>query len=174
MTNLELWRKGVLQRGGFDNIWSFFDDLNRGFDTPAGQSQSREAPVALRCDVTEVENTFVISLDAPGIKKEDISIELSEGKLTISGERKREEETKTGQTHRIERYFGKFQRTFELPESVNADQIEASFENGVLQISVPKSEVQEKVRKIQIGEAPKGFLRRLVSKEKEGAKAGNA
>jgi len=94
-------------------------------------------------DVLESESAFEIHLSIPGLKKKEISIDLKNDVLTISGERKQKEEKKEAKYHIGEIRYGKFSRTFRLPENVNSDAIEATFNDGVLELSIPKSEAQK-------------------------------
>jgi HSP20 family protein len=104
------------------------------------------------CDVEEFPTHYLFSMDVPGIKKENIKIELTgQNDLCITGERKIDHETKTGTSYQKERYFGSFERIFSLPAAVKAEQIEAQYKDGVLQIVVPKSEVS-KSKQIKISE----------------------
>lgn len=96
-----------------------------------------EGEFAPACDVEETDSHYLLSFDLPGIKKDDVKIDLQENQLTVSGERK--EETK-GRASR-ERYYGAFCRSFMLPSNVSADKVEANYENGVLQIALPKTQV---------------------------------
>lgn len=82
----------------------------------------------------------LLNFDIPGLKKEDISIEVTGRQLTISGERKREEHQQKASTHRMERSYGKFSRTFDLSDAIATDVIDASYENGVLKVAIPKAE----------------------------------
>ncbi len=93
-----------------------------------------------RTDVLERENAFVIHVDVPGVAPADVKLTIDAGKLTISGERKSHQESEKDHVHRSERSYGKFTRTFALPESVNAEEIKADFKNGVLTVLVPKPE----------------------------------
>jgi len=93
------------------------------------------------CDVEETDSQFLMSFDLPGVKKEDIKIEQKDNQLTVSGER-REEHTKDAKGRKSqERYYGTFFRSFTLPNNANMEKVEARFENGVLQLSVPKTAV---------------------------------
>lgn len=96
-------------------------------------------------DISETDGQFQISAELPGMKKEDIAINLENGRLSISGERnfKNEEEGKT--FHRVETSYGSFNRSFQLPDNVDEDSIKASYEDGLLNISIDKSE--DKVKK---------------------------
>ncbi|KAF3326088.1 class I heat shock protein-like protein [Carex littledalei] len=97
-----------------------------------------------RIDWKETPEAHVFKADLPGIKKEEVKVEVEEGNvLQISGERTRENEDKTDTWHRIECSSGKFLRRFRLPENAKMDQIKAAMENGVLTITVPKEEVKK-------------------------------
>lgn len=112
----------------------------------------------------------MVSFDMPGVKKEDIKIEVHGNQLVISGERQREVKEKDGEaTLRHERLHGKFERTFTLPSSINADKIEAHYEDGVLSVVLPKAEAA-KGRAIQIQTGQSSFFNKLLGSKKEGAK----
>lgn len=100
-------------------------------------------------DVYEDKDNFKMKIDLPGIKKEDVKISYSNGKLSISGERVEEEENKDAKCHRIERTFGKYYRSFNLPENVQADKIDAKFNDGQLSITIPKAE-EAKPKEIEV------------------------
>lgn len=99
---------------------------------------AREDQWSPAVDIAEEEKFFSVSLDIPGIKKEDIEIEVRENRLFVSGERKTQVEME--KLLRSERRYGKFSRIFTLPQDVNTDAIEARFEEGVLTVVLPKSE----------------------------------
>ena len=103
-----------------------------------------------RVDIAEVSNEYEVHLAVPGMKKDDFKIEVNDSTLTISGERKFENEEKAKQFHSIESYYGKFARSFQLPKNVDQDKIKASYNDGILVVKLPKSEKSlEKVIKIQ-------------------------
>jgi HSP20 family protein len=81
----------------------------------------------------------MLKAELPGFTKEDVSIEIHENRLIIRGERKRETEAKEDQYHRLERAYGRFERAFWLPTTVDAEQIQATFKDGVLELRLPKS-----------------------------------
>lgn len=95
-------------------------------------------------DVYEEKDHVVIKAEIPGLAKEDISVQLTDSTLTIKGEKKREEEVKEDDYYRCERSFGSFTRTVGLPCEVKADQVKASFKNGVLEVRMPKTEEAKK------------------------------
>lgn len=91
-------------------------------------------------DVVENENEYLVALELPGLGKDDVSITLVENKLTIEGEKKQVEKAEDKQMHRVERRYGKFQRQIQLPDLVDQDKIDATFKDGILSITLPKSE----------------------------------
>ncbi|MDD5765317.1 MAG: Hsp20/alpha crystallin family protein [Candidatus Marinimicrobia bacterium] len=91
-------------------------------------------------DIEELEKEFHIVAELPGVKKEDVHIQLEDNILTVTGEKKRENETDKKNIHRSERSFGNFQRTFRLPEQTDQSTIQADFKDGILNIVIPKKE----------------------------------
>jgi HSP20 family protein len=131
--------------------------FNTFFDTPTtggngGGAVRRWVP---SMDLVETTESFVLRADLPGLTEADVSIELEENVLTVSGERKAEhEETKEG-FYRMERSFGQFRRSLTLPEGVDAEKIAATFDKGVLEVRIPKPEERKPRRvAIQVGDKP--------------------
>lgn len=91
-------------------------------------------------DTYEKNNSIVVNAELPGVKKEDISIDVKNNILTISGERKHEENVNEDNFYRSERFYGKFQRSFSLPDNVDADNVDAVYKDGVLEVKIPKTE----------------------------------
>ena len=125
--------------------------FNTFFDAPSGGggnggSLRRWIPPM---DLVETEDQYVLRADLPGMTEDDINIELENNVLTVSGERKSEEEHKGEGYFRVERAFGTFARTLTLPDGVNADAVVASFEQGVLEVRIPKPE-ETKPRRVAI------------------------
>jgi HSP20 family protein len=123
--------------------------LNSFFDTPtvAGRGALRRWVPAT--DLVETETDFVLRADLPGLSESEVNIEFDDNVLTISGERKSEHEDRKTGYYRVERSFGSFRRTLTLPEGVDAESIRATFNNGVLEVTVPKP-AQRAPRKVQI------------------------
>ncbi len=96
-------------------------------------------------DISETEKSFEVSVALPGMNKDDINVDLENGRLTVSGERKFENEENGKNFHRVESSFGSFSRSFQLPDTIDEDSIVAKYEDGVLNITIDKSE--EKVKK---------------------------
>ncbi|KAJ4752680.1 hypothetical protein LUZ62_087085 [Rhynchospora pubera] len=100
--------------------------------------------VNTRIDWKETPEAHVFKADLPGVKKEEVKVEVEEGNvLKISGERSKEKEEKNDKWHRVERSSGQFMRRFRLPENAKVDQVKAALENGVLTVTVPKEEVKK-------------------------------
>jgi len=108
-------------------------------------------------DVFEGDNRLVTKIDLPGMKKEDVKVEVINGHLTISGERKTEAEERKEHYYRSEREYGSFYRTVPLPEGVKLDDVKATFADGVLEVSVPMpvAQPEETTRRIEIQEGSK-------------------
>lgn len=94
-------------------------------------------------DVKETETNYELAFALPGLEKEEVKIELKDNRLTVSGEKKLEKSENNAKYHRVENYYGSFSRSFLMPENVNADGIEATFKNGILTVSLPKSEAAQ-------------------------------
>ena len=120
----------------------FSDIMDEFFNDAVNTRQDNFVP---GIDIAETDNQFEISAELPGMKKEDINISLDNSRLTISGERsfKEEEEGKT--FHRVETSYGSFNRSFQLPDNVDEESINASYEDGLLNITIAKRE--DKVKK---------------------------
>lgn len=91
-------------------------------------------------DVVETDKAFEVTVDLPGMKPEELAIELKNGQLWINGEKKEEKEEKGKTYHRMERYYGSFQRVVPLPTAVDEEKIAADYKQGVLRVTLPKSE----------------------------------
>lgn len=91
-------------------------------------------------DITEDEKEFLVKAELPGLKKEEVKVTVEDGVMTVSGERKVEKEEKTKKYHRVERAYGKFERSFTLLENADGTRINAEFKEGVLLVHLPKSE----------------------------------
>ncbi len=124
--------------------------FNTFFDSPStvgnGAALRRWMPAM---DLLETENDFVLRADLPGLSESDVNIELEANVLTVSGERKAEHEERKEGYYRVERASGTFSRSLTLPEGVNPDAVQASFDRGVLEVRIPKPE-ERKPRKVAI------------------------
>ena len=119
------------------------------FDAPAGGNGGTMRRWVPAMDLVETEDHFLLKADLPGLEASDVNIEVEDGVLTVSGERKVEHESKGEGYVRIERSSGSFRRSLTLPEGVELEQIAASFDKGVLEIRIPKP-AERKPRKVQI------------------------
>ena len=143
-------------------IGSLQSEMNRLFNTvfdgpsPASVRAYRRWVPAM--DLVETDNDFVLKADLPGLSEGDVHVEVQDNVLTISGERKAENEERKAGYVRIERSSGSFRRTLTLPEGVDPEAVKASFDRGVLEVHVPKPEAR-KPRKVQIsvGAEPKAI-----------------
>jgi HSP20 family protein len=122
--------------------------FNGFFDTPrAATNGGRFLPAV---DLVETDDHFVLRADLPGLSDDDVKIELEENVLTISGERRSEQEQREDGYYRLERSHGQFARSLTLPQGVDGDGIVATFDRGVLEVKIPKPE-QRKPRRVTIG-----------------------
>lgn len=128
------------------------DFFTQGWPFPEGRQLARDDQgFTPAVDVVEQEGAFLVNVELPGVKPEEIEVEVKNGVLTLRGERKREHEEKKDGFRRVERSYGCFRRAFTLPEGVGADAIEAHSANGVLTVTVPKPAPQvEEATKIEV------------------------
>lgn len=128
-------------------IDTMFDKLMRGGTADDGSFDvSHWMPVV---DVEERDDDYQVKVELPGVDKDDVKITMQDNILTIRGEKKQENESKSSNYHRVERSYGSFQRSFTLPTSVKHDKIEASYKDGVLTIALPKAE-EAKPKQIEV------------------------
>ena len=117
---------------------SMFDEPWTLFRWPSADMASPDAPVwAPKVDVMTKDGKLVTRVDLPGMKKDDVRVEVADGYLTLSGERKKETKEEKDNVYREEREYGSFCRTVPLPKGVKADDVKATFDNGVLEVTVP-------------------------------------
>ena len=144
--------------------------INSFFDTPT----SPGAPAARRfspaTDLLETDTHYVLRADLPGVSEDDVAVELENNVLTVRGERRSEQETNQNGYRRMERAYGSFHRSVRLPQGVNADAISATFERGVLEVSVPKPEQPQPKRvAINVGSSAPAIEASDSSKDTEPA-----
>jgi HSP20 family protein len=149
MANISRWDP-------FQDLLAIQDEMNHLFGQAIGQGgraatggEAGARAWAPALDIAERNDAFVVTVEVPGIKPEELNITVENGALTISGERRFESETKEQQYHRIERRYGAFRRSITLPNRVKADAIAASFEDGLLRVVVPKAE-EAKPKRIEV------------------------
>ncbi len=134
----------------FEDVWSRPSALLASSLVPAGRLAELGA-FSPSVDMYMDGNELVLKAELPGVRKEDIEIDIADTMLTISGEKKREEKLEEGSCFSFERYHGSFIRRFELPEGTDPDKVKAHLENGVLELRIPKTEnIVDKTKKITI------------------------
>ena len=143
--------------------------FNAFFDTPATGNDAAIRRWVPAMDLVETDDHFILRADLPGLTEQDVSIDLEDTVLTVSGERKVEHGDGQEGYYRVERATGSFSRSLTLPEGVDADAIEAAFANGVLEIRIPKPE-ERKPRKVAISVAGKAEAADTI----EGSESGSA
>jgi len=152
------WRKGKSDEGGSglparhepgELFREMFEDFFRPWALAPWRLLSRELGPSPAVDVTETEGEYKVSVELPGLTKDDIEVTLEEGRLTITGEKKEEKREERQNFLRVERSYGSFSRTIPLASSVKEDAVEAAFKDGVLSILLPKTE-QARGKKVQI------------------------
>jgi HSP20 family protein len=133
---------------------SLQSEVNRLFDSffggPGKGTAARRWVPAM--DLMETEDHLVLKADLPGLDRDDVSIEIKDGVLTVSGERKTENEERGDGYYRVERAFGGFSRSLTLPRGIDADRVSAEFDKGVLEVRIPKPE-EQKAHRVEIASA---------------------
>jgi HSP20 family protein len=136
----------------FDRLLNLRDEIDRLFDTPStGWRTATEffngwtPPV----DLYEDKESLIVKAELPGFKKDEIDVSVHNDTLAISGERRREENSASGESHRSERFFGRFHRTVALPKPVEVNKVKATYTDGVLTVTLPKTE-EAKPKQIEV------------------------
>lgn len=132
------FREFERMRRDIDRLWDSF------FEGGLRRRAEGEEEWLPALDLAETDNELVVKAEVPGMDPKDIDISLSDGMLTIKGEKKQEREEKESDYHLIERSYGAFTRSIHLPKQVQSDKISASYKNGILRITLPKSEEAKK------------------------------
>jgi HSP20 family protein len=143
--------------------WDPFAEVDSLFNQLMGRHVARYPHLALEgnegrklhwapsADISETEKEYLIRAELPAVKKEDVSVTLEDGIITIKGERKQESEEKSEKFHRIESFRGHFERSFSLPDNVNADGIHCESKDGVLSVHIPKAQTpKQKAKQITV------------------------
>ena len=138
MTPWKPFRELERMRREMDRLWDSF------FEGRASRKVEEVAEWSPTLDVSETKNDLVVKAEIPGIDPKDIDISLANEMLTIKGEKKQEKEEKEENYHLVERSYGSFARTIRLPREVQSDKISASYKNGILKVTLPKSEEAKK------------------------------
>ncbi len=147
MTTLMRWTPPDLFRNRMTRL---FDESFNHFLSPVASAEELGGKWVPPVDIRETDDELTLLAEVPGLGKDDVNVTLENNVLTLSGERRFEKDADKEGYHRIERSYGNFTRSFTLPANVQTDQVKASFEQGVLSITLPKRE-EAKPRKIDIG-----------------------
>jgi HSP20 family protein len=127
----------------WQEIEDMFDRYTRAVGWPRGKGQQEVATTvdwSPRVDIAETSDQFVIKAEIPEVNAKDVKVTVDNGVLSLSGERKQEKEEKGKRFHRVERYYGSFSRSFSLPDNVDGTKVKASFKEGMLTLTIPKTE----------------------------------
>ncbi len=153
MSNVLRWQRPDLAvLPTFGRLFGLRDELDRIFEgslagwTHGSQLLSGWNPAV---DLYEDKDNVIVKAELPGLKKEDIEVSINDGVLSISGERKSEAKFEDAETHRSERFVGRFQRTLTLPADVKGDEVKAQYKDGVLTVTLPKAE-EAKPKQIEV------------------------
>lgn len=139
--NLVKRRHAVHEREDpFDWMGEWRHEMNRLFDRSLMRKDGWGEAFVPEIDLVEEKDIYLVKADIPGLKKEELDIKVEGKILSIKGERKQEKETKEKNFYAAERFYGAFSRTIELPTDVKAEEVKASYKDGVLEITLPKSE----------------------------------
>ncbi len=153
------WRELVSLQKQMDRLFTDFSRVESNDD------YEKDVDFVPACDFEETENAYLISLDVPGIRKDELQVELSGNTLTIAGEQSEEKKEGKGAQRSYERYHGRFERSFTLPQVAESEKVEADYKDGVLRIALPKSEAMKmKTRRIQIGEGKSTFFGKITGR----------
>lgn len=144
----------MIKRDPFGELRNIQEDFNRIFNSTLPQFFGRDEGLlggnwSPGVDIYEDQNSITLEADLPGLKPGDFNLSIENYRLTLSGERKFEKENKGDNWRRVERSYGSFTRTFSLPSTVNVDEVNAEFKDGVLRVTLPKRE-EVKARQIQV------------------------
>ncbi|MBC7330678.1 Hsp20/alpha crystallin family protein [bacterium] len=136
----EVRSMGLMRWRPFEELLSLRREMDRLFDELFERRPTRREEFHPLTDIKETENEFIVKMELPGVKPEDVEITLTGDTLTIRGEKKEEERTEKENYLRVERCYGAFQRSFTLGTAVKADEVKATYKDGVLEVRVPKAE----------------------------------
>jgi HSP20 family protein len=153
---MERWRPfgSVVERWDPFRVSDIQGEMNRLFDTFFGRPVTATAPMGERMwapavDMWETKDNLLLSFEIPGVREKDVSVSISGDLLTVKGERRFDREVKDESYHRLERVYGKFERNIQLPMSVQSDKVKAVYRDGVLEVTLPKTE-ETKPKEIKI------------------------
>jgi HSP20 family protein len=143
---LTLWKP-------MNDLWNIHDETDKVFEDFFGKwptsLRGRNGGCVPVVDISETDNQFAVRAEIPGVTEKDVNVSITDNVLTLKGEKKRETEEKRKNYHRVERSYGSFQRSFTLPKNLQTEKTTATFKNGILTVSIPKSEAV-KPKEVQI------------------------
>lgn len=145
-----LMRHNLFTGSPLTMIRDFLHEMDRFYGTAPMEKAEWWAPVV---EAKRADGSFVVTAELPGLKKEEVKVQVTEDALILEGERKQEKEEKGEEYYRSERSYGHFYRSIPLPEGADVDKAKAEFSNGLLRISIPCAEVKQKVKEIPVQEA---------------------
>jgi len=152
MNSLIRWRRPDLTWSGFGGLSDLRNEIDRLFDAPLSelaQASNLLSGWTPALDMHEDKDNVYVRVEVPGMKKEDIEVSLHDGMLSVSGERKAETKVEEREVYRSERFFGRFHRSVTMPAPVASDKVKAQYKDGVLSITLPKTE-EAKPRQIDV------------------------
>jgi HSP20 family protein len=152
MNYLTRWQRPELAWPNFGRLTSLRDEIDRLFESPLAElarSSQLLSGWTPALDIFEDKDNVIVKAELPGMKREEIQVSLHDGSLSISGERKSESKHEDAEVYRAERFVGRFQRTVSLPTPVAADKVKAQYKDGILTVTLPKTE-EAKPRQIEV------------------------
>lgn len=162
----------MLYRSGGTPFFTLRREIDRLFEDTFGRSQGGNFTWSPAVDVRESDQELTLEFELPGINPEDVEVTAENGVLTVRGEKREErKEGEEGRFHLVERTYGSFSRSFQLPQGLEDEQIQADYENGVLRVRIPKAALQQP-RRIQIGQSRREQGRVGSGAKDEGARRG--
>jgi HSP20 family protein len=133
---------------------SLQEEMNRLFDDFSGPSQTADETVwAPRVDISETKDDIIVKAELPGVSPESINVDIVNNTLTVQGEKTKDDTVEGENFYRVERIYGKFMRSFSLPQRVKADEVKARYKDGILFVTIPKAE-EAKPREIKVEVEP--------------------
>ena len=147
-----------------------FDQVFREMSRLLGpmRTHSNGIDLAPPCDISDSETEYYVTIDIPGLEKDDFDVEISGNSLKISGEKKQVRQERKLHHYKTERAYGRFEKSFVLPEGLKKEEIEANYNNGVLSLTLPKIE-KSKFKRISVKGGKPGFVAKIASKGKQKA-----
>jgi HSP20 family protein len=141
----------VIRWEPFGDVDTLFSHLVPSLRRLALESSGKKLDWTPSADISETEKEYVIRAELPAVNKEDVQVTLDDGMITIKGERKQHKDDKNEKFHRVESFYGSFERSFSLPDNVNADTIRCESKDGILTVHIPKTETpKQKAKQIAV------------------------